>query len=148
MISVLHSDIRKGFDAKIIQLLPQLGMTQTDVAWPNARFVPPAKGFLRVFQMPGQSRQASFGGNCQIELVGVYQISIFEPKDTGVGEAERKAAIILNEFPLGRVFDICRHWVIIRQAYSSPVVEEEDYLHLPVALAYYCYAQQQRNAAM
>lgn len=146
MIGIHHSDIRKLFDAEILRLLPEMGMTQNDIAWPNAKYMhSPNKGFLRIYLMPGQSSQSSLGPDCLVKLVGVYQISIFQPKDTGMAEAERISAIILNEFPLGHVLECCEQWVIIQQAYCSAAMEDVDYLHLPVSIAYNCHVQQFQN---
>lgn len=146
MISMHHSDIRKLFDAEILRLLPEIGMTQSDIAWPNAKYIPsPNKGFLRIYLMPGQSNQSSLGPDCLVKLVGVYQISVFQPKDTGMAEAERISAIILDRFPLGRIMEYCKQWVVVQQAYCSAAMEDNDYLHLPVSIAYNCHAQQFQN---
>lgn len=148
MITVAHADIRKVLDAEILRLLPFMGLTQKDIAWPNAKFSPKVKqSYLRVFILPGQSVQSSLGPDCLVKLVGVYQVSIFEPKNTGIAEAEKKAGIILNEFPLGRILSCCEQWITITQAYSGVAVEDEDRLHLPISIAYNCHAPQFQNRA-
>lgn len=148
MISVLQSDIRKAFDEQIIRLLPKMGLTQDDVAWPNAKFTPdPNRPYLSMYLLPGQTIQSTLGQDCLVKMVGVYQISIFQPKDIGIGGAETIASLILNEFPLGRVLDVCSYWVVVNSVYCGAAMQDEDRLLLPVTLAYHCHAPQKQNPA-
>lgn len=144
-MSASQVDIRKTFDAELLKLLPEMGLDKNDIAWPNARFVPdPKRTYLRCFLMPGQSIQASLGSDFFTRLVGVYQISIFTPKDTGILEAEKIVEILLKNFPLGLALQCCGESLILQSVYNSPAMEDEDRYHVPVSLSYYCYSPRKR----
>lgn len=143
MIPVLQSDIRKVFDKSMIHLLPKLGLAETDVAWPNARFCPdPSKPYLRFDLLPGRSVATSLGPRCLVKMVGIYQISIFYPKDAGIGKAEEMAGIILNSFPFGKTLEFCRYVIVVTSVYCNAIMQDEDRLLLPVNLVYECYVLQ------
>lgn len=139
-----QDDIQRVFDCALLDVLPDMGLASHDVAWPNVNFDPsPDRGYLRPFILPGTPQQATLGYPCFIRMSGIYQISIYRPKGEGLAAAREWKNILLSAFFTGRVLVDGDQQVIIDNAYSGSVQQEEDRMVIPISVSYYCYAPQQ-----
>ena len=142
---VTQTDIRKTFDAELCSLLPDMGLTIKEVAWQNANFE--AKNqrlFLQPYLLPAQDEATALGYPCFVLLSGVYQVSFFQLKNTGLEQMEKAVDVLLSAFPIGRVLDCCGRRLVVNQSYRGTTIEEEGRAMTPVSLAYYCHVWQGR----
>lgn len=135
-------EIRSCLDGHLLALLPALGLTAADVAWPNAAFVPNAGApYLRATCMFAKTDPASLGRAGFERLQGVYQVDVAEVPDTGIGRAEGMARAVVDHFRGGTEL-ACGGWVLrVRAAYPGPGIAEDGRYSLPVTVDWYCYAQ-------
>lgn len=142
-MTITDVDIRKVFDGELLKLLPALGLSQEQVAWQNATFRPNIQqGYLRPALLPAESQQATLGYPCQIRLNGIYQIIICLPKDSGLAQGEKWAAVLLAAFSFGSVFNCCGNNLVVTRSFRSPATQAEDRLLIPVSVSYYSYTPQ------
>lgn len=148
-VKLLSQDaIQQVFDCELLALLPELGLSKADVAWPNAKFSPdPDKGFLRPFLLPALPQQATLGFPCFVRLSGVYQVSICRPKDEGLAAGRQWKDALLSTFYVGRRLPCASLVITIDNAYDGPTQEEKDRALTPISISYYCYAPQQPDRA-
>jgi len=137
-----YPEIRRGLDARLLALLPGIGLTAADVAWPNAAFAPdPDKLYLRPWCMFGETATASLGPKGFERLTGVYQISIYEVADTGLERSEGMAQAIIDHFRGGTRFEYCGFDLHIRTAYARGATLDDGRLHIPVSVVWRCDTQ-------
>lgn len=135
-------EIRKCFDAKLKDFLPELGLPVSDVAWPNHAFDPNVDAlYLRPTCMFGKTTIASLGTDGFENLQGIYQISVLELQGKGLGRSEDIARRLVDEFRGGTVLNCCGSEVRITVAYSGTPTPEDNRLHIPVSVVWYCYTQ-------
>jgi hypothetical protein len=136
------AEIRQTLDAHLLSLLPGIGLTAADVAWPNAAFVPRAdKPYLRAVCLFAKTDPASLGPTGFERLQGVYQADVVAVPDAGIERAEEIARAVVDHFRGGTELG-CSGWVVrIRAAYPGPGTAEGGRYSLPVSMDWYCYAQ-------
>lgn len=105
-------------------------------AWENTSFDPPDTGaHLRPTYMPGETSQ--MGALPAIaEHVGLYQVDVFGPRDSGDGFVRGVANSILALFPMGLGINANGTTVRITRSYRGPASEEEQtgLFHIPVRI--------------
>lgn len=72
------------------------------VAWENITITPPAGAYLRAFLLRGDTTSRDLAGDNR-HRVGVFQVSISCPPNTGPGAAESIAAELDTLFPMNLV---------------------------------------------
>ncbi|MFP1634088.1 phage tail terminator-like protein [Zhengella sp. ZM62] len=97
-----------GIDASIIDglctKLDEAVIPSMPIAWPNVSFSPdPAAGYLGVSYFPAAALQQELGDNGRNRFIGVFQVSVFYPKDRGEVAAREIAADVANHFKRGTV---------------------------------------------
>jgi len=136
-------EIRQAFDGRLNNALSSLGLEADQVAWMNARFTPKVDTlFIRPHIMFGETKTVSIGSDGFERLVGIYQISVFGVKDTGLSDIEEVAKKLIDLFRSGRVLPLCSdNAVTITSAHCSGPFELDDRPHIPVTVSWYCYVQ-------
>lgn len=137
-----ESFIRRSFDQQLQLFCSQYGLDwQKDVAWPNIGFVPEVeKLFLRPHLMFQAAASASLGPDGFQRYGGIYQISVFEVADSGLGKVEPLIQAVTERFKAGTILDACGHQVRITSAYRETALQEEGRLHIPISVEWSCYA--------
>lgn len=140
-MGVPNPEIRRILDNHLRQSLPAMGLADTDVAWPNIAFdVSVGKLYLAPTCMFGEAKSASLGQDGINRVDGVYQISVFEILNRGMGKAEILAANLVNLYS-GRTFIICESARLqITSAYSGTGIKQDGRFHIPVSVVWYCLA--------
>jgi len=124
--------IRAAFTARL-QTLPSL----PPVAWENVAYTPVAGvTYLAPALLPGEPFQAEVGESGQNWHVGVYQISIFAPKNVGVGALGTLRDSIVDHFKRGTVMTGGPVTVTATKAYASGAITDADRVHVPVTIRY------------
>ena len=136
-------EIRQAFDSRLNGALPELGVTPGQVAWTNAKFAPKVgTSFIRPSILFGETRVTSLGEAGFERLNGIYQISVFGVKDTGIADIEKIANDLIELFRGGTVLKLCEgKSLTITAAYCSGPFELDDRPHIPVTVTWYCYVQ-------
>lgn len=128
------SIIRAAFVARL-QTFPSL----PSVAWENMPFTP-ALGvpYLKQFLLTGEPSQAEIGTAGANRHVGVYQISIYYPANTGTLGAGTLRDALIDHFKRGTALVRSGVNITIQKAYSSPDPggQETDWVHVPITIRY------------
>lgn len=104
-----------------------------NVAWPNEVFKKPSSGgWYEIDHLPGEPYQVSLGGDAPNRWVGIYQITICVPLDTGKEAVNARYEAIAGLFARGTTFS----GVEIEKVYAGPEGPEEDHYRLPVRIEY------------
>ena len=108
------------------------GWTTTPIAWDNIPYVPvPGTAWIRCTILPGNAEGLAFGKDTEIEYLGIIDIGIFVPKDTGSNTARQYAdtlAAIFNLEDFGTVD--------CDEAYAQNLGTEEDWYRLSVTIPF------------
>lgn len=132
----MNSDIREAFETRIAAF----AAAQTppiSVAWENTTFTPsPAAPYLECAMLPATSANPSLGVNF-IRLLGIYQINVNYPEDTGPAPAESIADALIALFPRG---SLQQNDVIINIDYTGSrakgLVSPNGFFFIPVRIRY------------
>lgn len=130
-----------GIEAKIYNALAwhlsQLVFSPAiPVAWPNIDFTPPSSGkWIRLHQIPAPTVPLSVDTGGANEYLGVTQISVFWPLNTGLVQPKEVAAQIIDHFSRGTRIERESVTVEITQAYCSAPIYE-DRVMIPVTIFY------------
>ena len=84
----------------------------------------------------GQPVQAELGTTGRNRHVGIYQISIFVPAGTGVLTINTLRDGIIDHFKRGTVLVYGSTSLTIQKAYAGPMIQETDWVHLPITVQY------------
>jgi hypothetical protein len=72
--------------------------------------------------------------------VGVFQISVFAPKNTGAAAGLNTADDLIELFKRGTTLAYGSVVNIrLSASYRKPAIEEGVWYHIPVTVTYYCY---------
>ena len=118
--------------------LQTAGITQ-QIAWPNRVFVP-KKGvsYLQV-QCAGRARAPlGFGADGVQQWTGLYQVSVYVPRDSGDREQDAIASKVLAAFPRG--LNLATPQAITLTVTSSTAAPAEafgDWSHLPATVNWF-----------
>lgn len=139
-----QANIRKTFDTELQLFCAQAGLDwRQDVAWPNIEFkANPNKLYLRPYLLYGAAESASLGLDGFHRFTGIYQISVFEVANTGLGQVEELIVKLIERFKAGTVLNACGDRILITSAYQG-TPDPEDRLHIPVSIVWNCYSQRQ-----
>lgn len=94
-----QDDVVVALTQKLLTLTPAMA-----IAWPNTHYNPAADvPFLSVAVLPGQTDNPTVGGggNALKRYVGVFQVNVHSPADTGEGDARRVGDLLTALFPVG-----------------------------------------------
>lgn len=107
------------------------------VAWENVAFTPvPSVTYLAPALLPGEPFQAEIGPSGQNWHLGVYQVSIFAPKNVGVGALNTLRDAIVTHFKRGTTMTSGAVTVTATKAYPSAAITEVDRVHVPITIRY------------
>ena len=114
-------EIRQAFYKHLLCVLPIRGITQVDVAWPNAPFNPDInRMYIAPFCLFAETATASLSQTGFERLSGVFQVSVYGILNTGESEIEEVARELTDLFRGGTVLTVSG-WNPIRidRAYRS-----------------------------
>lgn len=135
-------DIRACFDSELKNLLPQLNLTASQVAWFNAKFSPDVKKlYIKPTLLLSPTQQVSLGTNGFERVSGIYQISIFALRDVGSASFEAVARGVINYFRAGTKLVYSGVEITVQTSYSGTPLEQEDRVLLPVSIVWFCYVE-------
>ena len=83
-----------GYEQERIDIESRLSAnwTTTDIAWDNVAYIPtPGTAWIRCTILPGSAEGLAFGKDTEVEYLGLIDIGIFTPKDTGSNTARQYA---------------------------------------------------------
>jgi hypothetical protein len=89
--------------------------------------------------MPGEPEQAALGDLGENRLVGVYQISVFEPTGEGAGPAEVVAEGLIAAFKRGSAFTGGSVTVRVQKVWRGVAIQDGDWYHIPVSVMWFAY---------
>jgi len=131
----IETKIAEGFAARLAALVftPAL-----PIAWPNVAFTPPASGkYLRANHLPNTTSQISLGTSGQNRHIGLYQIDVLWPLNSGDTAPKEIAGAIAAHFKRGTEFT--RETVLIRipspPSIAPALVGSASY-QIPVTVSY------------
>jgi hypothetical protein len=96
--------------------------------------------YLRPTLLPGEPFQAEMGPSGQNWHVGLFQISIMHPAKVGLSAPGLLRDNLINHFKRGTNLTYGGITVRIKKAYSSPALQETDWLHIPISIEYHLLA--------
>lgn len=112
-------------------------ITDDVVAWVNRGFEPtPGTAWYRPTFMPAEPSSPEIMASSPNRHVGVYQVSIFWPQNTGYLDAETKAAAIVAAFSRGTTLTYSGTAVRIERSWYERGIAEPDWYHVPVTIAW------------
>jgi hypothetical protein len=130
----MNSDIREAFETRIAAFAAAQNLS---VAWENTTFTPsPATPYLECAMLPATSANPALGVNF-IRLLGIYQINVNYPEDTGPAPAEAIADALIALFPRG---SMAQNDVVINIDYTPSrakgLVSPNGFFFIPVRIRY------------
>jgi hypothetical protein len=113
-----------------------------DVANENARYDPQVgKPYQEAFLLPGTTTQPGNGVQGTTYDKGVYQVTLYYPRDEGAGDAAARAGLLRGYFDRSRLLTHGGITVSVRDTPSiSPARTEPDWYKLVVSIPYYLYS--------
>ncbi len=111
------------------------------IAFENVQFTPPDGPWLRGTILPGQTAQGSMGDDGYNTYQGLYQVSVFTPRNTGRAQALELVTQIIEHFHRGRVLDFIPG-IKVRIGVASRLAAqtEANWYHVPVQIAWTAHA--------
>jgi hypothetical protein len=106
------------------------------IAFENVTFVKPATGtYLRAFTMPNPTDSRYMEATDRVYM-GVFQVSIVAPINTGPGAAESLVAELEALFPLNLDLTSTLKVTTITPVSAAPAIQEPDAYVIPVSFSY------------
>lgn len=135
----IRAGVRIAFTEKLkgITNLPE-------VAWENKGYTP-KKGtpYVAPFLLPAPSRQGTlFKMEGSTEHSGIYQINVYFPGDTGLGDIEAFVDTLCeSEFAVGTIITSASLTkpLTVTKAYSGSSNPQQDWVMIPVSIHYSTY---------
>lgn len=114
-------EIRQSLYRRLLCALPICGLTEKDIAWPNASFKTSVKKmYLSPFCLFGETTTASLSKDGFELLAGVFQITIFGLLHTGEAQMEQVARELIELYRSGTRIDVPGYeQLLINQAYRG-----------------------------
>lgn len=135
-------DIRACFDAQLKNLLPQLNLQASQIAWFNAKFTADCKKlYIKPSLLLSPTQQASLGASGFERISGIYQVSVFALRDVGSASFEAVARGLVDYFRAGTKLVHSGLEITVQTSYSGTPLEQEDRVLLPVSIVWFCYVQ-------
>lgn len=108
--------------------------TYPEVALPNMNFTRPEDGYwYELYFVPGIPKQIELGTEARSRWIGVMDIKICTPKDSGTKPANDRFESVERLFKSGTYIDGIR----ITRCYRSSALENGDYYVMPVTVEYW-----------
>jgi hypothetical protein len=127
-----ETKIRSAFVTRLLTF-PAL----PSVAWENVSFTPTTgTTYLRPFLLPGEPVQAELGTAGQNRHSGIYQISIYAPAGVGTSAAGTLRDNLIDFFKRGTTMTYSDITVQIQKAFPGPMLQETDWIHIPITIRY------------
>jgi hypothetical protein len=126
-----ETKIRAAFVTRL-QTFPSL----PSVAWENISFTPGVVTYLKPSLLPGEPFQAELGEAGQNRHSGIYQISIYAPAGNGVSAINTLRDNLVDFFKRGTLMTYSDITVQIQKAYSGPILQDTDWIHIPITIRY------------
>lgn len=111
------------------QFLTLSGLNTARVAWPGVPFTQPTTGIWYKISFIPASVAPEMGG--ADHEGGVYQVSVFAASGSGIGALARAADAVVALFSRRRLTNVSCGVPTL-----GPVLEEVDWLHLPVSVPF------------
>jgi hypothetical protein len=108
------------------------------VAWENKAFAPPAGRYVRAHLIPNRAQGMFLDGSGRT-LVGIFQVDLCMPIDTGAGGARLLADSLDIAFTQTMVQDGLRIWLLTPMS-AAPPLQQPDRFVVPVSANYKAYA--------
>lgn len=106
--------------------------TFPEVAFPYQSFNRPTDGYwYELFYIPGEPEQIEFGGIGRNRWVGILQVNVVVPKESGLEPALARYDSIEELYPSGSYIENIR----VIKTYRSSAYEDGDYYVLPVTVS-------------
>ena len=131
-----------GIESRILEgLLDHLSdLTLTPamaVAWPDLHFDPPAAGYLRPSLAPNTATQVTLGTSGRNRYRGLFQISVFWPRNSGGIAPREKADLVAVHFKRGTTISLTGGTIrIYRPPEIAATFPDDPYTHTPVTIYY------------
>jgi hypothetical protein len=132
-------ELRDIADLLNTQLLAAAIVPPEQIAWMNSTFTPTKNVSYLDVAMAGRARTPiGFGADGFQQWQGIYQVSVFVPRDTGTSEQDNIAAKVLAAFPRGLTL-ISATGVRLIVEYSSPTAINPfgDWSSLPIEIHWF-----------
>lgn len=104
------------------------------VAFPNIAFERPEDGYwYELFFIPAQPMQIELGSEARSRWVGIMQINVCVPKNSGTTPINARYENIAKLFRSGLIIDGIR----IVQTYRTSALDDGDYYVMPVTVSWW-----------
>jgi hypothetical protein len=106
------------------------------IAYENVTFTPPSGRYLRSFLLPADTQSLTLDG-LHREYIGIYQVSIALPINTGAGAGQMLSAALDTLFPVAAPMTQggLNVWVTSPMS-AGPAIQEPDRFVIPVSCGY------------
>lgn len=131
-----HSAVRSILESR----LASWATTNTiNVAWENVPYSPTqGETYVRAFLLPAETVSQDLKGDHR-RYLGVFQVSIVTPINSGPGAALALVDSLNTQFPMnGRYTSGAVTVQIVGPASPAPAIQEESHFVIPVSLRYRC----------
>lgn len=107
------------------------------IAWPNVIFTPPDGIWIRPNNLTTDTEQPATGQAAKVRHAGIYQVDVFAPRGTGLGDAENLADDIAAHFKPRTVIGDIR----IRAVSRGAALTEPNWTQLPINISWYAFTE-------
>ena len=108
-------------------------------AWENVPFTQPSTAFQRVYLLPADTNNPTYGDSLAMES-GIFQISVCYPEGNGPADALTRAEALRAWFPRGLSLTDGNVTVrISRKPSIAPAQREPGLYVIPVSISYFSY---------
>jgi len=112
------------------------------VAWENSSYTPvTGRAYLRATLLPADTDGLGLADNSTDEHLGIYQVDVFAPIDTGKGQAVMLADSIADQFKRGTELIYNGVKVRIKTVSRSTGSRDGSWFIVPVYIQYYSFTQ-------
>ena len=131
------TEIRQALVDRLWAASPGAAVPVTSVSWENEAFTPTVgTRWYRATFLPGMSEAAAIGTASANRHIGLFQIDVIEPKDSGDMTGQTEAERIIACYKRGTVIAYNSVNVRCERAYRLPANQEESFYVIPVIVEY------------
>ena len=131
----IYTDILAALDGRLAALsgLPS-------VAWENIAFTPVnGVAYITPSLLLAEPSQAAIGDDGMNNQIGIYQVALAYPANTGKQAIMAMADSITNHFKRGTRLTYNGQTVNIEKAWPGPWMQETDRLIMPITIKFNCF---------